>query len=260
MLTAAETQVQHRRPEDQYGEMPAQAGDGALAGVGQKEGRDGDQEGEAVQVQVFAAVENLDVRRAGAFQIVGTRITHFQQQGGRFLLDECKDRAVHPGRGGLDLPAHAAVQDVESPEPFVVALGGHHGRSAGQGGEAARQVIGAADVAGNHRHDELAGTVDADYRRILVFVFQRGSDAADADAHGTDENHGLEILPVFFQKRGIRPDGGAAGDFVLRIDDGAPLLWFIVPVHIASDALCKIQRGFGDEDDGGMFHGGFIRL
>ena len=83
----------------------------------------------------------------------------------------------------------------------------------------------------NDRYYEFTGTVDADNRWIAVFVFQGRSYAADANAERTDEDNGVVFLPVLFKEWSVGADGGAAGNFILRVnpDTGA-------------GALCSVRR------------------
>ena len=63
------------------------------------------------------------------------------------------------------------------------------------------QLVGSADVSRKHGDDVAAGTVDADHGGVGVLVLDIGGDAAYADAHGSNEEEGVEAVEMFFQEK-----------------------------------------------------------
>ena len=218
LFPAAEAQMEHRRAEDQHRQT--------LRDIRQRTRRDGDQQAEAGQVEVFAAIEDLHVVGFGLFEGIRALVADFEQQGRGLFLHEGEDGAVHLGRRRFHLPAVGPVEGIEGPEAFVVALGGDDGLGAEERSEAARQVVGAADVAGDDGDDEFAGTVDADDRRVAIFILQRRSNAADANTKSPDENDSVKFLPMILQKRSIRSNRRTSGYFVFRINNASQLRFF----------------------------------
>ena len=67
--------------------------------------------------------------------------------------------------------------------------------------------------------DVEAEAVDADDGGILVLVVDVRSDGPDADAHGPDENKGVELLPLSAHFRALNHFG-----FQLALQDGGIFL------------------------------------
>ena len=177
--------------------------------------------------------------RLCALQRIRTGVAHFEQQRSRLMLHEGEDGAVHLRRRRLGLPAVLAAKGIEGPEAFVVTLGGDDGLGGDGGGEAAGQLVGAADVARHHRNDKLSGTVDTDNRRVLIFILQSRRDTPHANPHRPDENHRLEFLPMRLQKRRIRPDSRASVHLVLRVN---PYVLPVIPdLKYLLNVFCQRQ-------------------
>jgi hypothetical protein len=116
----------------------------------------------------------------------------------------------------------------------------------------ARQVVGAADMAGNDGDNELSGTVDTDNGGVVILILQRRRYASDTNPESANENDSLKLLPMFFQEWCIRPDGRTSGDFILRVNTkNALLLWYFVSLAekmlarqntTRSDAFRRVDR------------------
>ena len=189
---AAEAQVEYRRSERDRREFYVNLSR-----------RNGDKQTEIFGVQVPPMMEDGNVLGAGLFEGVSAGVSGFEQEGGGLSLDKGEDGLVHPGRCRVGNPAVLPVEGVEGPEAFVIALRRDDGVGADLSGDFPGEVVGAADVAGGDGDDVLAGAVDAEDGGVVVFIFQRGGDAADADAQCADEDDGFEFRPVFFQEWSI---------------------------------------------------------
>ena len=180
----AEAGGEHAGDELDRGQMP---------GNGVHVGRDDDQQ--AAVGGLADVMDEADVVGHGLTEIVGTGVVGVDEQGRRPAVDEVEDDLVHRDVRS-DGPPEALRQRVEGPELLVVALRGDDGLYAQRGGQPGGQRVGAAHMTADDGDDVAAGRVDADHGRVGVLILEAGGDGADADAHGSDEDQGVEVVPA----------------------------------------------------------------
>ena len=99
-------------------------------------------------------------------------------------------------------------------------------------GQSFGERVGTTDVAGEDGDDVLAQRVQTQDGGVAVLVVDERGDGADTDAHGTDEDKGVEVVPA-------RRDIGARNDFASRC---LPYL------------LRGVRPGFANLYDGYLLH------
>ena len=75
-------------------------------------------------------------------------------------------------------------------------MGGNHLASTQNGGDVARQIVGTPDVTAEHGDSVQAGAVDTYHGRVGVFVVDIGCYGTHTDAHGSNEDEGIEVIPA----------------------------------------------------------------
>ena len=150
---------------------------------------------ELLGIYLFEALDDRHVVGQCLLQIVGTLVADLHQQGCRLAIDEGIDAFVHVVVAGNG-PVEPLGKRVERPESGIVALGGDDLPGACQSSHLTGEVVGTADMSAEDGDDVEAEAVDADDGGILVLVVDVRSDGPDADAHGPDENKGVELLPL----------------------------------------------------------------
>ena len=58
------------------------------------------------------------------------------------------------------------------------------------------EFVGSADMSAEYGNGIQSETVDADHRRVLMFVLDIWGDGSYADAHGSDEDEGIVLVPL----------------------------------------------------------------
>ena len=183
-------------------------------------GTDRDQQFVFIEVDIFIFIEDIDVRGTGSLHIVRLLCADIEQEGGRPAVDEAGDTFVHGlfprsvkrllvcllevGLEETDyaflwvvdilFPAVLFRESVQCPKSLVVALCRDNRLGAQYAGQFVCQFVRPADMAGQYRHDILAGTVEADDCRVRVLALDVRSDASYANAHRPDKYHRLRFI------------------------------------------------------------------
>ena len=100
----------------------------------------------------------------------------------------------------LDPPVQLAAEDVDRNRAADVRRGGHHRRGLDQRGDLLGHRVGAADMAREHRNDELAGIVDHRHAGIDVLVLQV---RCDQSHHGTERDEEDQLVEALEQRRDL---------------------------------------------------------
>lgn len=160
------------------------------------EGRDDDEQLEFLWVGLLDIVDEGDMVGECLFQIVGSFVTDFQEQGCGSAVDKCKNAVVHVLNVTCHRPIETLLEGVECPKSSVVTLGGNDGVGIEDSGDLVGKVVGSTDVSGEDGDGVLTQCVNTHNGGVGMLVFDEWGDGADADAECSDEDEGIVVVPV----------------------------------------------------------------
>ena len=129
-------------------------------------------------------------------QIVRSLISCLQKQGSGLSIDESKDAVVHVFDVTRHRPIETFLKGVECPKTCIVALGGDDLMPSDDGSHFARQFVRTSHMTRKHSNDVLPKAIDTHHRRIFVLVLHERRNCPDTNAHRSDEDKGIEVLPL----------------------------------------------------------------
>ena len=140
-------------------------------------------------------------------KIVRALVANLKEQGGRLSAHESKDAVVHVLHIACYGPVETILESVQRPKTSIVALSRDDRIGSDDGSHLSGQVVSAADVSAQHRDDVQPHAVDAKHSRVFVLVLDERRNRSDADAHCSDEDKGVEPLPLAANLRALNHGG-----------------------------------------------------
>ena len=180
--------------------------------------------------------------RTGTFELIGSLVLTFQQQGSLLLAHETEDRPVHLGRSGRGFPSVARSQHIQCPQVLIVALGGYHSLTARYAGNDTRQFVAAADMSRKNGNNEAPRAVHIDYRRVGILIPYAVGDASYADTQCSDEHDRFEVGEMRLHEAAVRTHRLASFHFSFNIYDGI--------AQFSPDCFGYGKSRFGNNDNG----------
>ena len=111
-------------------------------------------------------------------------------------IDKSKDTVVHI----LDItgyrPVEAFLKSIEGPQTRTITLSSNHLVTTYNTYNLSCQVIGSTYMPTEYGDNILAQRINTDHGRITMFILDVWSDGTNTDAHSTNENESIKLLPL----------------------------------------------------------------